>query len=666
MKLRLNVQFRLLIPIIALLAVTLAIVAVVAYVTSADAITEMAYKISNGYAAAEANRMSAYLSTPMDTARTMAWNILQLRNEGVIDRSVIAAMVANTLFNATKHVPLISAYTLWEPGAFGDDEAAAEGFRLSSGALAIQYYMDKGGVVWSQIGDGEYETDFYATPRAALKESQISPYTYSYSGKPEDEVLVTSFTVPIIDNGRFLGIAGVDMNLEDFKKRVEEIHPLPDAYAVITDNDGIRITHPNPDNIGKQVGGDVPDKKDALLSAIKKGEIYDLVKKNLATGALSHTGYAPIIVGQTGTPWSLIMNTPLDVLLKPVDRMLLVLVIAGGIGLVLAATLIIVVARGVSVPIRLATEGIARSARGDFLLDGYDLDGALKASRRTDEVGKMFDSILTMRDSIIGIVGTIRTAARQVSSGAEQVASSSQSISQGATEQAASGEEVSSSMEEMGATVRQTADNAKTTESISKKAAEDAAAGGSAVVEAVAAMKEIASRVSIIEEIARQTNLLALNAAIEAARAGEAGKGFAVVASEVRKLAERSQKAAQEITALSGSTTVTAENAGRIIQGIVPDIRKTAELVEEISASTGEQSNGIAQVNKALLQLDQVIQGNASSSEELASMSEELSGQSRALLDAIAFFTVDSDDALRAESRRGDDDEMPLLESPRD
>ncbi|MFW6234937.1 MAG: methyl-accepting chemotaxis protein, partial [Spirochaetota bacterium] len=133
----------------------------------------------------------------------------------------------------------------------------------------------------------------------------------------------------------------------------------------------------------------------------------------------------------------------------------------------------------------------------------------------------------------------------------------------------------------------------------------------------------------------------ALNAAIEAARAGEHGKGFAVVASEVRKLAERSQGAAAEIAALSTSSVAVAEKAGEMISGIIPDIRKTAELVQEISASSKEQDSGAKQINSALAQLDKVVQQNASASEQMAAMAEELSGQARQLQETVAYFKVD-------------------------
>ena len=261
--------------------------------------------------------------------------------------------------------------------------------------------------------------------------------------------------------------------------------------------------------------------------------------------------------------------------------------------------------------------------------------------KRSDEDALM-EALQNMVTKLKDVVREVQSAADNVASGSQELSASAQQMSQGATEQAASAEEVSSSMEEMTSSIKQNADNSTQTEKIAMKSAADAKTGGKAVSETVAAMKEIATKINIIEEIARQTNLLALNAAIEAARAGEHGKGFAVVAAEVRKLAERSQKAAGEIGSLSTSSVEIAEKAGELLDKMLPDIQKTAELVQEISASSKEQDTGAEQISKAIQQLDSVIQQNASASEEMASTSEELSSQAEQLKDTISFFTIDA------------------------
>lgn len=245
-----------------------------------------------------------------------------------------------------------------------------------------------------------------------------------------------------------------------------------------------------------------------------------------------------------------------------------------------------------------------------------------------------------MVNRLTSIVQEVQSGAVNVASGSQAMSASSESLSQGASEQASAVEESSSAMEEMSASINQNADNARQTEALARKAAEDAKESGSAMAQTVAAMREIASKISIIEEIARQTDLLALNAAIEAARAGDHGRGFAVVASEVRKLAERSQSAAMEINTLSASSLGVAEKAGTLLDKLVPDIIRTSDLVQEIAASSQEQSSGATQVNTALQQLDQVIQQNASASEELASTAEQLSSQAEQLQATIGFFQV--------------------------
>jgi methyl-accepting chemotaxis protein len=267
---------------------------------------------------------------------------------------------------------------------------------------------------------------------------------------------------------------------------------------------------------------------------------------------------------------------------------------------------------------------------------------------------KLMQALQAMVSGLTRTVSDIRSIAGEVSAAAQSISTASIQVSKGASAQAAAAEEASSSMEEMVSNIKQNADNAQQTDKIANKSAKDAQESGKSVLEAVAAMKEIANKISIIEEIARQTNLLALNAAIEAARAGEHGKGFAVVAAEVRKLAERSQKAAAEINQLSATTLKVSEKSGEMLDKLVPDIQRTAELVQEISAASKEQDTGAEQINKALQQLEQVIQQNASASEEMASTTEELTGQSDQLVSALSFFhTGDEDGAPARKAAKG-------------
>ncbi|UOP11287.1 methyl-accepting chemotaxis protein [Pseudomonas palleroniana] len=307
-----------------------------------------------------------------------------------------------------------------------------------------------------------------------------------------------------------------------------------------------------------------------------------------------------------------------------------VLVAALLIGLGLA----VFIARIISRPLRLAATAAEQLAEGNL--------STPIAPGGKDETGMVLNAMRNMVGKLATIIGEVRNAADNLASASEQVSATAQSMSQATSEQAASVEETSASVEQMSASINQNTENAKVTDGMASKAAKEATDGGESVQQTVLAMKKIAQRISIIDDIAYQTNLLALNAAIEAARAGEHGKGFAVVAAEVRKLAERSQVAAQEIGELSSSSVDMAEKAGKLLDEMVPSINKTSDLVQEISAASEEQAAGVAQINTAMTQLNQVTQQNASSSEELAATAEEMSSQAEQLQQAMSFFVLDA------------------------
>ncbi len=269
-------------------------------------------------------------------------------------------------------------------------------------------------------------------------------------------------------------------------------------------------------------------------------------------------------------------------------------------------------------------------------------------TKRLSDKDTLGIALETMLDKLRRVVTDATGAANNVAAGSQELSASSEQLSQGSSEQAAAAEEASASMEQMAANIKQNAENAGQTEKIARQSAKDAQASGEAVNKAVDAMQTIAEKITIVQEIARQTDLLALNAAVEAARAGEHGKGFAVVASEVRKLAERSQAAAAEIGALSSDTVKAAQEAGQMLIKLVPDIKKTAGLVEEITAACREQDIGAEQINQAIQQLDKVTQQNSAAAEEMSATSEELAAQAEQLQDTISYFRLDGHGAALA------------------
>ncbi|MBF0165396.1 MAG: methyl-accepting chemotaxis protein [Magnetococcales bacterium] len=441
---------------------------------------------------------------------------------------------------------------------------------------------------------------------------------------------------PIRQNNEVIGAVGLQLSLEA-------------VNAVMQQRDGMGKTGET-----YLVGADKRMRSDSFIDkqghSVKASFAGTTEKNGVDTEgsreALSGKNGAKVIIDYNGNPvlssfapikvvdtvWAVLAEIDLAEVREPINALILAIAsLAIGIA-VLVGAVALMIANGIATPLTRGVELARAVANGD-------LNAAIDLHQK-DEIGQLAQALTEMMGKLRQVIGEVSSAAQQVAASSAELSNSAQNLSQGATEQAASVEETSSAMEEMTSSILQNTDNSNTTRTIAQKAAQDASQGGAAVVRSVSAMKEIATKIGIIEEIARQTNLLALNAAIEAARAGEHGKGFAVVAAEVRKLAERSQIAAGEISHLSTSSVAISEETGRIINQLVPDIQKTAELIQEIAASSQEQNDGARQINQAIQQLDQVIQRNAGSSEEMAATAEELNAQADLMRDSISFFRL--------------------------
>ncbi|WP_110670210.1 methyl-accepting chemotaxis protein [Salinicola halophilus] len=626
----------------------------------------------NAVADREATSIEARLDSALALARGLA-NTNALMGESdddgrqrlILGRGELSNLVRQRVVD---NPDLLDAFIGWEPDAFGSDRYYTgredEGFGEDGRFMPWWYRDDNGDVAVLSLGnsmesealtsDGIREGEYYLCPRETLETCIVDPHPFDYGG---ETLMVTSFNVPILVDGEFRGVAGVDLSVDFVQSLLSEasqsLYDGAGDWSLIAPGGVVTADTRSPDAIGEAaVDRLAPEGLERLTRAQGGQTILESVDGQIEM-------LWPFTVGETGAPWVLTIRLPEAVVMAGLFDMrdqlddqrqanTLAMLAVGAVVIALGLVLAWLLGSSVSRPLARLAERMREIASGDG-----DLTQRLPVRGR-NESAELAIQFNAFAEKMHGVMLGVRASSETVRGASQEIASGSQDLSQRTEEMAASLQQTSASMEELTSTVEHTAQSARQVDRLSDSATEAARRGGEVVAGVVETMddidassRQIAEIVTTMNGIAFQTNLLALNASVEAARAGEQGRGFAVVADEVRKLAGRSAEASQQIQALvesaSGRTRLGAERArqaGAAMDEIVASITRVTDVLGEITAATTEQSQGIGQVNQAVVEIDSVTQQNAAMVQQTATAAASLEQEARRLAQTVGAFKL--------------------------
>lgn len=630
-----------------------------------------------------AGKIGAEFVVALEAARTMATTFQTAKIGGNVNFELGRSQINAILLNVLKENPnLNGTYSCWEPDAVdGNDslfQTGEDGNNASTGRFTPYWNRDERGNIAVQPlveydtmdrhPNGVLKGGWYIVPREDKVESVLGPLPYIVQGK---QVWLATLSVPILVNGKFYGVAGTDYNLDFVQKLASEDVDKNvfdgQGEVLILNNDGLIIAESeHPDMIGKHFKEAIPDGWEEYLKYIKNGETVALLNSEKKQFEV----FAPIELGRTGKPWSVMILVKQETVLADAieldqeltsrgTRNTIMQIIAGLGTFAIAMILLWLFVGGIVRPIRGTVDMLRDIAEGEG-----DLTKRLKVTSQ-DEIGELarwfnefMDKLQVLIKDVTGTTSTLNDASSNLTAIASELSGSAESMSSQSNGVASAAEEMSSNMNSVAAACEQAATNvnmvAAATEEMTSSVNEIAQNSGKARVitesavtqtnsasdevgELGRAADEISKVTEVITEISEQTNLLALNATIEAARAGEAGKGFAVVANEIKELAKQTAEATLEIRKkIEGIQQSTASTVGQIgqITSVINEVDEIvatiATAVEEQAATSQEISGNIAQASSGIQEVNENV---GESSIVAGTIASDISGVNQSVQD---------------------------------
>ncbi len=521
--------------------------------------------------------------------------------------------------------------------------------KLHGKVLRIMFFTMNGkiffggeGKLWEGYDVSKDNIDWFVRTHETMR-----PCVGRVQQSPKKDLPLMVATSPIVHADSVLSVLAMPINLSVFSSKIIKAKENDSYKTIIVDEDGRVVAAEDTAKIFKF---DLSKGDSSLLHLLNdthtanNGTAFFTIDGEKCVGAYTKIGHHLISI----------TYTPEATYKDPIKGNLLYVLAILVVFIVVIAFFSFFAAKRVVMPIVNIGAQMNKMSHGD-------LTGKIKV-KSDDEIGQLSVAYNNMVLKLKQIVFDIQKSAENIEMGTSEVSRSASLISQGTNKQAAASELVSLSMEKVTELVTENTSNSKKAEQIAANVDNGIEVVKKSVADTAEAMERIAEKVSVINQIADKTNLLALNAAIEASRAGDAGRGFAVVAQEVRKLAENSRKEAKEIDEISKESVVFSQNSDLLIQELLPELKRTTDIIREISDAGPAQLSNSKQVSESSQQLYQIIQQNSTSSEELASSSEELFSQATNLRNAISFFSVKEGKENRKKQQQGDKTELNTKE----